>query len=279
MNHISSSLLHSHAPKAFSEPQGDQEPSYRPASQCLIMFFGAPGSGKGTQSRKLAKAFKVPVISIGDRMKHEVKIASSLGQEAADYMNRGEMVPLDVVLRILTKGLEEYTKEHIIILDGFPRNVSQAQALDKKIVTDLVGTRLVGVALHTPLDIVAKRLAKRLTCFECGFTGTHIITHCLDCGASLEQRLDDSVELITKRLAYYQATEQALLDFYTPMNADEKNPYAPQQDSDAAPLEQVKTSQHAVMHHINGDQNEELVYADITQALSPFLPLSMHVKN
>ncbi len=180
-----------------------------------IMLFGAPGSGKGTQAEVISKYYHIRKISLGDILRDEVKRGSSLGNEVKDYMNKGLLVPDNVVAKVI----EENLSGDGFILDGYPRNISQAVYLDeilsrKNIILD------VAVYLDVDEQTVIKRLEMRRVCPRCG-ANYHLVNMppkkegiCDVCGTKLIQRKDDNPKVIKERLNVFFNESRPLLDFY-----------------------------------------------------------------
>ncbi len=175
-----------------------------------IVLLGAPGSGKGTQAKKLIEKYGVPQISTGDLLRAAVQDETPLGLKAKHAMDSGELVTDDIVLGIIEERLKEPDAFYGFILDGFPRNIPQAEALDNMLNTiykPLEKTILIDV----DLDDLMHRLTGRRTCADCGqmynvYTSAPILTEVCDkCGGKLIQRADDNKETIGHRLKIYIA--------------------------------------------------------------------------
>ncbi|PIO06096.1 adenylate kinase [Candidatus Micrarchaeota archaeon CG08_land_8_20_14_0_20_59_11] len=171
-----------------------------------IVLLGAPGSGKGTQADLLSKSHGVPNISAGDLLREEVKKGSALGLKAKSFMERGELVPDELVLEMMKPFLSKS-----FILDGFPRTINQAEALEKITRLDAV------VELEAPRDVLLKRLTGRWTCAKCGaiyHESRDDVSKCAKCGGKLYQRDDQKPSVIAERLRVYEAQTKPLSDFY-----------------------------------------------------------------
>src|SRR5271163_609869 len=186
-----------------------------------IVLLGAPGSGKGTQSELLVKAYGIPHISTGDLLREAVSQGTELGERAKSAMDAGKLVDDATVLGMIRERLSRPDAVKGFILDGFPRNIAQAEALDKML--QEMGTPLQSVVLlNLDLGVLFKRLTGRRICESCGrvfniYTsppGT--MPHCDTCGdkARLIQRPDDREEVIAKRLEVYEAQTKPLIKFY-----------------------------------------------------------------
>jgi adenylate kinase len=185
-----------------------------------IVLLGAPGSGKGTQSQLLMKAYGVPQISTGDLLRQAVAKGTELGRKAKAFMDAGKLVDDATVLGMIRDRLNSPDAAKGFILDGFPRNVAQADALSQLLAE--LGTPLQAVVLlNLDLKILFKRLTGRRVCEKCGRV-FNIYTSpsksegaCDHCGGRLIQRPDDKEEVIGKRLEVYEAETKPLVKHYT----------------------------------------------------------------
>jgi len=182
-----------------------------------IVLFGAPGAGKGTQSSKLVNMLNMVQISTGDLLRVAIKSGDKIGLEAKAYIDNGRLVPDEVVIALVEKAIVGETRN--FILDGFPRTVGQALALNQMLrKLDLT----IGKAffLEVPVDILLGRLTGRRVCKICGavyhLTGkpSKEVGICDRCGGSLEQRRDDGPEVISTRLNNYKEFTEPLKEFY-----------------------------------------------------------------
>lgn len=181
-----------------------------------LVLLGPPGVGKGTQAVRLFDQLKIPKLSTGDMLRSAVKNGTSLGQEAKSYMDRGALVPDDLIVRMVGETLQQdpAASKHFI-LDGFPRTEEQAKALERMGYTpDVV------VLINAPDAIVVKRIAGRRTCKNCG-AGFHVdfappkkADVCDRCGGALYQRDDDREATVQNRLKVYRDQTQALVSYY-----------------------------------------------------------------
>lgn len=186
-----------------------------------IVLLGAPGAGKGTQAKKLIEKYGIPQISTGDILRQAVAEGTPLGKEAKSYMDKGELVPDSVVLGLVEERLKQDDCKKGYILDGFPRNTAQAEALDG-ILSNLNMSLSSAVSVDVPLDDLMKRLTGRRTCTnkDCGqmynvyFSAPAKEGICDKCGSELYQRDDDKEETIKKRLEVYEAQTAPLIDYY-----------------------------------------------------------------
>ncbi|CEG44650.1 adenylate kinase [Plasmopara halstedii] len=191
-----------------------------------IMFLGAPGAGKGTYASRIAPMMHIPTISTGDLVRHEIKTGTALGAKIEAYNNSGALVPDKIILDMMETRLAQDDAKRGFILDGFPRNVPQAQAFQHVTELDLV------VNIHLPQWILLDKISGRRVCTKCG-SGYNVafIKHgkyhmppllpkvdgiCDFCGAaSLVQRPDDTPETVKQRLKVYNQETAPLIDFYT----------------------------------------------------------------
>jgi len=189
------------------------------ASGARIVLLGPPGAGKGTQAKLLQDETGACQISTGDILRKAVAEKTPLGKEAAEYINRGALVPDDVIVNLVAERLKEQDCENGFILDGFPRTIPQAQSLDAILKTR--GLSLNGVlSVHVPESIIIERLAGRRTCRTCGDL-SHVVFNppkktdvCDRCGGELYQRDDDREETIANRLKVYEKQTAPLADYY-----------------------------------------------------------------
>ncbi|WP_433329344.1 adenylate kinase [Spirillospora sp. CA-294931] len=183
-----------------------------------IVLVGPPGAGKGTQAQFIASHLSIPKISTGDIFRANVSGGTELGRQAKEYMDRGDLVPDEVTIAMVRDRLGEDDAQDGFLLDGFPRNVPQAETL-KKILLDL-DTRLdMVLELVVDEDEVVRRLSGRRTCDKCGRIW-HVDFDdkrddiCDDCGGHLFQRDDDKEEVVRHRLEVYQEQTAPLVQFY-----------------------------------------------------------------
>ncbi len=184
-----------------------------------LVLLGAPGAGKGTQAKKLIDKYGIPQISTGDILRQNVAEGTPLGKEAKSYMDKGELVPDRVVLGLVEDRLKKDDCKKGYILDGFPRNTAQAEALDKILAS--LGMSLTGaLSVDVPKDDLMKRLTGRRTCKGCGqmynvyFSTPKKDGVCDKCGGELFQRDDDKEATIKRRLDVYDAQTAPLIDHY-----------------------------------------------------------------
>ena len=180
-----------------------------------IIFLGAPGAGKGTQADRLSVRLGIPTISTGAIIRSAVKNCTKMGLEAKKFIEAGELVPDDVVIGIVKERLSQSDCDKGYILDGFPRSVPQAQALDD------MGVKLdCVISLEVSDDEIIDRMSGRRVCSGCGKT-YHILhlpsskgDECEDCGAELIVRADDAPDVVRSRLTVYHSTTEPLKEYY-----------------------------------------------------------------
>ncbi len=184
-----------------------------------IVLLGAPGSGKGTQAKKLMAERNIPQISTGDMLRAAVAEGTRFGEKAKTIMERGELVPDDVMLGIISERLAEPDAADGFILDGFPR--TRQQALDLGELLDQLGTPLdAAVLMDVDHDILMKRLTGRRTCSKTGkllnvyFSSEAELNAVTEAGGELLQREDDNEETIRNRLDVYREQTEPLIEFY-----------------------------------------------------------------
>jgi adenylate kinase len=185
-----------------------------------IVLVGPPGAGKGTQAAYLAKNLSIPHISTGDLFRANISQGTALGKQAQEYMNAGELVPDEVTIGMAKERLEKPDAADGFLLDGFPRNLAQAEALDEILVEK--GIALDGVLdLEVPEAEVVKRIAGRRTCrsdsahtFHVEYKKPRVEGVCDECGGELYQRGDDSEETVRKRLEVYHRETEPIIDYY-----------------------------------------------------------------
>ena len=184
-----------------------------------IVLLGAPGSGKGTQAKKLMAERNIPQISTGDMLRAAVAAGSRFGQQAKEIMEAGQLVSDEIVLGIISERLAEPDAERGFILDGFPR--TEQQALDLDDLLDQLGQPLdAAVLMDVDFDILMKRLTGRRTCSLTGkllnvyFSSQEELDACTNAGGKLVQREDDNEDTISKRLSVYREQTEPLVEFY-----------------------------------------------------------------
>lgn len=209
------------------------------------ILLGPPGAGKGTQAAKIVEKYGVPHISTGDIFRENIKKGTELGKKAQEYMNRGELVPDDLVIEIATTRLLEDDCRNGFLLDGFPRTVYQAEKLDEFLAArDSKIDKVLDIAVEK--DELIARLTGRRVCKACG-ASFHVVNIppkkegvCDFCGGELIQRADDNLETVTNRIDVYEAQTMPLVEYY---------------------------EKAGNLVHIDGSTGLENVFADIVSAL------------
>ena len=206
-----------------------------------IILLGAPGSGKGTQAELMSKEFGIPTISTGNMIRKELKSGTELGKKLESYTTAGKLVPDDVVVEVVKNRVQEDDCKNGFILDGFPRTIPQAEALDRM---QIKIHKVVDV--DVPDEVIIKRMSGRRVCLDCGAT-YHVETKkpkvdgkCDQCASTLSQRADDKPETVLKRLEDYHKQTEPLKDYY----GEKKN-----------------------LISVNGDQALDKVFKDILEKL------------
>jgi len=185
-----------------------------------LVLLGPPGAGKGTQARMLRELAGIPQISSGDLLRAAVHEKTPFGLEAASYMDRGELVPDDLVLNLIDTRLGAADAKQGFILDGFPRSVAQAEALRAMLMKRRGKSVDRVIALNVPDEEIVRRISGRRTCTKCGAM-YHLVSGpprkpgvCDKCGGELYLREDDSETTVRTRLNVYNATTRPLLEYY-----------------------------------------------------------------
>ncbi len=210
-----------------------------------IMLLGAPGVGKGTQAKKIMAKYGIPQISTGDILRNEVRLGTELGRKAKDIMERGELVPDDLILQMVEKRLNEPDCANGFILDGFPRTIPQAEGLED-ILQKLGNIQLKVIEIFVPDEEIIRRLSARRICSKCGKDYNLIFNppppdgKCEVCGGEIIQRDDDKEETIRKRLEVYRKQTAPLVEYY---------------------------SQKGNLYRVDGTQSIEEVFRDIEKIL------------
>ncbi len=184
-----------------------------------LILLGPPGCGKGTQAKLLVERLKVPQVSTGDMLREAVKAGTPLGLEAKQYMDRGALVPDAVIIGLVRERLRNPDCNRGYILDGFPRTVAQAEALEQTL-RELNGSLDHVVSLEVAAEDVVGRIAGRRTCRNCGamyhlrFSPSKVEERCDACGGPTYQRDDDREDTVRRRLLVYADQTAPLLSFY-----------------------------------------------------------------
>ena len=185
-----------------------------------IIMLGAPGAGKGTQAKMIADKYGIPHISTGDIFRANIKNGTELGKKAKGYMDQGLLVPDELVVDLVADRIVQDDCKNGFVLDGFPRTIPQAEALDEAL--KKLGTSIdYALNIEVPDDNIVTRMSGRRACVSCG--ATYHLVHippkkegiCDRCGAALILRDDDKPETVKKRLAVYHEQTQPLIDYYT----------------------------------------------------------------
>ena len=176
-----------------------------------LIFLGPPGAGKGTQAQRIAERYGIAHISTGDMLRAEMREGTKLGKEAKGYVDRGELVPDDVVMGMVKLRIGKPDCEKGFLFDGFPRTLAQADALGR--ITDI--DRVVNI--DVPFDRLIERISGRRMCQGCGAAyqvSAHSAETCAKCGGTLYQRDDDKAETVQNRLAVYEKQTSVLIEYY-----------------------------------------------------------------
>lgn len=210
----------------------------------IIILLGPPGSGKGTQAVRLSKELGIPHISTGDLFRDNLSRNTDLGKKAKTYMEAGKLVPDEVVLEMLFDRVSRPDCQNGYLLDGFPRTIAQAEALDKHLKK---GDAIIALDLKVNDDVIVKRISGRLTCKEGGhiqnkyFSAPKKEGICDTCGGTLVHRSDDSPEVVKERLKVYHDQTEPLIQYY---------------------------EKKGVLKHINGENDPDIVFKDLRRNLS-----------
>jgi len=184
-----------------------------------VVFFGPPGAGKGTQAKLLEQKFGACQVSTGEILRKAAREQSALGKQASDYLDRGDLVPDQVMVNLVAERLREPDCQSGFILDGFPRTIAQADQLEKMLSDSGVPLES-ALCIQASKDVLIKRLSGRRTCKKCGNLH-HVIFNppaqpglCNRCGGELYQREDDREEMIAGRLGVYEKQTAPLKEYY-----------------------------------------------------------------
>lgn len=193
------------------------------AAGARVVLLGPPGAGKGTQAKLLQDKFAACQISTGDILRKAVTEKTPLGQEAAQYIDRGALVPDEVIVRLVAERLKEKDCEKGFILDGFPRTIPQAESLDAILKEMRLSLNRV-LSVQVPRAVIIERLAGRRSCKSCGAL-SHMVFNppkkagvCDHCGGELYQRHDDEEETVANRLKVYENQTAPLVNYYRQRN-------------------------------------------------------------
>lgn len=211
-----------------------------------IIMLGAPGAGKGTQAKMLAEKYAIPHVSTGDIFRANIKEGTELGKEAKQYMDKGQLVPDELTVKILLDRVAREDCRNGYVLDGFPRTIPQAEVLENEL--KKLGDKIdYAIDVDVPDESIIKRMSGRRACLTCG--ATYHIEHvppkkegiCDVCGSKLVLRDDDKPETVKNRLRVYHDQTQPLIDFY---------------------------SERKILRTVDGTQNMKDVFADIVTILN-----------
>ena len=210
-----------------------------------IILLGPPGAGKGTQAAGIVEKYNIPHISTGDIFRKNIKEGTDLGKKAKEYMDQGLLVPDELTVGLVTDRISQDDCKNGFMLDGFPRNVAQAQQLGQYLNSvDLALDRVINIEVDK--DILVGRAVGRRICKSCGatyhveFNPPKVDGTCDVCGGELYQRADDNEETVSKRIQVYLDETKPLADYY---------------------------SNEGIIANINGEQSIDKVFADIVDAL------------
>ncbi len=210
-----------------------------------LLIMGPPGAGKGTQAERMVKDLQITHISTGDMFRAAIANGTEMGMKAKEYMDKGALVPDEVVIGMVKDRLQQDDCKQGFLLDGFPRTVEQAKALDETL-KDLSIQLNAVINIEVPLDKLMARLTGRRVCKSCG-ASYHVMFNppanegkCDSCGGELYQRSDDNEESVKTRLDAYMEKTQPLIDYY---------------------------KDQGILKNINGDQDIEKVLQDILAAV------------
>lgn len=210
-----------------------------------IIMLGAPGAGKGTQAIKIAEKYGIPHISTGDIFRANIKNGTELGKKAKEYMDKGSLVPDELTCDLVVDRIHQDDCANGFVLDGFPRTIPQAEALDKALTKDNEKMDF-AIDIEVPDDSIVKRMGGRRACVNCGAT-YHVVSAppkvegiCDHCGGKLTVRDDDKPETVQHRLSVYHEQTQPLIDFY---------------------------KKAGILHSVDGTKQLDEVFADVVKIL------------
>lgn len=184
-----------------------------------IIMLGAPGAGKGTQAKMIAEKYNIPHISTGDIFRANIKNGTELGKKAKSYMDKGQLVPDELTLDLIMDRFKEDDCKNGYVLDGFPRTIPQAEALDAALKANREKVDF-AIDVDVPDENIVKRMGGRRACVNCGatyhivYSPTKVEGKCDKCGEELIVRDDDKPETVLSRLEVYHNQTQPLIDYY-----------------------------------------------------------------
>jgi adenylate kinase len=217
----------------------------------VVLLLGAPGAGKGTQARFLAEILQVPHVASGDLLREHRQRGTALGRAAQVYMDRGDLVPDDLVVDMIAERLDAPDASHGALLDGFPRTLTQAEALEARL-EEGGGRVTTAIYVEVPTDILVERLAGRWMCRDCQasyhelFNRPAAASVCDSCGGDLYQRPDDKREVVANRVAVYLRDTLPVVEHY---------------------------AREGVLQRIDGNQSIEAVKAELLAAIGDDAPV------
>lgn len=191
------------------------------AERLILILLGAPGSGKGTQAKRLSKAYGIAHISTGDLLRGHIAEGTEIGKKAKEYIQAGQLVPDEVVMKILEERLKEQDCKKGYLLDGFPRTVQQAETLSS---WSRPQDKTIAISLDVPDEEIVKRITGRMLCRNCGaiyhtfYLPPVEASICDQCGGSLYRRSDDEEAVVRERLKVYHKQTEPLKAFYKTKN-------------------------------------------------------------
>jgi adenylate kinase len=221
----------------------------------VLILLGPPGAGKGTHAGPISHQFGLPHISTGDLFREHIRGQTPLGIQARSFMDKGNLVPDELVLDMLFERVSKQDCKNGYILDGFPRTMAQAKELDQRLGKE---NRVIALNFSLPDSIIIERITGRIACKDCGrpfhkkFDPPKIDMVCNDCGGPLYQRDDDKEVIIRKRLEVYRVQTEPLIDYYA--------------------------KQKSVLREINSQNEKAQVFHDVMKALPP-VPASTAVSR
>jgi adenylate kinase len=211
----------------------------------VVLLLGAPGAGTGTQARFLAATLGIPLVASGDLLREHRRKGTALGREAQEYMDRGDLVPDELVVDMIVQRMDQPDARAGVLLDGFPRNVAQADALEARL-AERGGSIRIAVYVDVPTDVLVERLAGRWMCpccqasYHLQFNPPKVATKCDTCGGTLYQRTDDKREVVANRVAVYLRDTLPVVERY---------------------------ERQGILQHLNGNQSIEVVKAALREAV------------
>ncbi|MEM1283369.1 MAG: adenylate kinase [Chlamydiota bacterium] len=210
----------------------------------VVIFMGPPGSGKGTQAKKVSEKLNIPHISTGDLFRENLQKGTLIGHKVKEFLDSGKLVPDEIVVDMLAERVSSEDCLGGYLLDGFPRSIPQTEALEKELGDNI---ELVVINLEVADEMIVKRIEGRRSCSNCGaifnqyFTPPKIENICDHCGGKLKQRSDDNAQVVKERLNVYH--------------------------SQTAPVEKYYSAK-GVLKSVNGQQSPDIVFSDLMKILN-----------